>query len=81
MSSAKRLGELHALSVSRECLQWSPDGTGVHACPRYMQTRRFYPRPSLQRTLTSRSVWEPSSPQARERNWGRVIFVFAQSEY
>ncbi|KAK0156323.1 hypothetical protein N1851_000360 [Merluccius polli] len=33
MSSAKRVGELHALSVSQECLQWSPDGTGVTLWP------------------------------------------------
>lgn len=31
--SAKRVGELHALSVSPSCLRWSPDGTGVTLWP------------------------------------------------
>ena len=34
MASAKRVGELHALSISRECLHWSPDGPTLHSCQR-----------------------------------------------
>lgn len=33
MASAKRVGELHALSVSHECLQWSPGDSGVTLWP------------------------------------------------
>ena len=29
ITSAKRVGELHALSVARDCLRWTPDGSGV----------------------------------------------------
>lgn len=31
--SAKRVGELHALSVSPSCLRWHPDGSGVTLWP------------------------------------------------
>lgn len=31
--SAKRVSELHALSVSASCLKWSPDGSGVTLWP------------------------------------------------
>ena len=31
--SAKRVGELHALSVSETCLRWNPDGSGVILWP------------------------------------------------
>lgn len=31
--SAKRVGELHAFSVSPSCLRWSPDGSGVTLWP------------------------------------------------
>lgn len=31
--SAKRVGELHALSVSQSCLKWAPDGSGVTLWP------------------------------------------------
>ncbi len=31
--SAKRVGELHALSVSETCLRWAPDGSGVTLWP------------------------------------------------
>ena len=31
--SAKRLGELHALSVSGDCLRWKADDTGVSLWP------------------------------------------------
>lgn len=33
LSSAKRVGELHALSVSDSCLRWQPDGSGVTLWP------------------------------------------------
>lgn len=33
MASAKRVGELHAFSVSPDCLQWHPEGTGVTLWP------------------------------------------------
>ncbi len=29
MTSAKGVGELHALSVNKLCLRWNPDGSGV----------------------------------------------------
>ena len=33
LSSAKRVGELQALSVSQDCMRWKPDGTGVSLWP------------------------------------------------
>ncbi|KAK0136689.1 hypothetical protein N1851_027136 [Merluccius polli] len=33
ITSAKRVGELHALSVSQMCLRWYPDGSGVTLLP------------------------------------------------
>ena len=33
ITSAKRVGELHALSVSPDCMNWSPDGTAVQLRP------------------------------------------------
>ena len=33
ITSAKRVGELHALSVSDTCLRWNPDGSGVTLWP------------------------------------------------
>ena len=33
ITSAKRVGELHALSVAEECIRWSGDGSGVALWP------------------------------------------------
>ena len=33
ITSAKRVGELHALSISNSCLSWSPDGNAVELRP------------------------------------------------
>ena len=33
VTSAKRVGELHALSIASDCLQWNSDGSGVTMCP------------------------------------------------
>ena len=33
ITSAKRVGELHALSTSDSCLRWNPDGSGVTLWP------------------------------------------------
>lgn len=33
VTSAKRVGELHALSVAEDCLRWSADGSGVALWP------------------------------------------------
>lgn len=33
ITSAKRVSELHALSVSASCLRWNPDGSGVTLLP------------------------------------------------
>lgn len=33
ITSARRVSELHALSVSASCLQWNPDGSGVTLWP------------------------------------------------
>ena len=33
ITSAKRVGELHALSVSDRCMRWFPDGTSVQLWP------------------------------------------------
>ncbi|XP_041953186.1 uncharacterized protein LOC121713015 isoform X2 [Alosa sapidissima] len=50
MASAKRVGELHALSISRECLQWAPGETGV----------TLWPNPSfLPKTFSSSFVNQP----------------------
>ncbi len=47
MASARRVGELHVLSVSQECLQWHPGNTGV----------TLWPNPSfLPKTLASSYV-------------------------
>lgn len=29
IGSDKRVGELHALSVARDCLHWNTDGSGI----------------------------------------------------
>ncbi|KAK0139969.1 hypothetical protein N1851_023132 [Merluccius polli] len=52
MASAKRVGELHALSVSQECIHWSPDGTGL----------TLWPNPSfLPKTFSALYVNQPLS--------------------
>ncbi|KAK0139792.1 hypothetical protein N1851_023293 [Merluccius polli] len=52
MASDKRVGELHTLSISRECLHWSPDGTGV----------TLWPNPSfLPKTFSASYVNQPLS--------------------
>ena len=33
ITTAKRVGELHALSVADTCLRWNPDGSGVVLWP------------------------------------------------
>ena len=50
ITSAKRVGELHALSVSDTCLRWNSDGSGVTLWPNVA----FLPK-VLPRTLTSPS--------------------------
>lgn len=55
ITSAKRVGELHALSVGGDCLQWHPDGSGV----------TLWPNPSfLPKTLSSGFVNQPLSLSA-----------------
>lgn len=62
VTSTKRVGELHALSVSRDCLQWHPDDSGV----------TLWPNPSfLPKTLSSTFINQPFSLAAFEADRGR----------
>lgn len=58
--SAKRVGELHALSVSPSCLRWSPDGTGVTLWPNTAFVPKVLSRSHCNRPLTL-SRFQPSS--------------------
>ncbi|KAK0150741.1 hypothetical protein N1851_008148 [Merluccius polli] len=63
MASAKRVGELHALSISRECLQWAREKQGSHCG----LTHRFY------RRLSPRPAFDP--PTGEDEQWGNSLAV------
>lgn len=50
--SAKRVGELHALSVSQSCLRWHPDGSGVTLWPNTAFVPKVVSRGHSNRPLT-----------------------------
>ena len=57
ITSAGRVGELHALSVGKDCLLWHPEGSGV----------TLWPNPSfLPKTLSSTFTNQPLSLAALE---------------
>ncbi|KAL2087997.1 hypothetical protein ACEWY4_016825 [Coilia grayii] len=61
ITSAERVGELHALSVSGDCLRWHPGDSGV----------TLWPNPSfLPKTLSSAFVNQPLSLAAFEAGQG-----------
>ncbi|KAL2095682.1 hypothetical protein ACEWY4_007830 [Coilia grayii] len=61
ITSAKRVGELHALSVSGDCLRWHPGDSGV----------TLWPNPSfLPKTLNSAFVNQPLTLAAFEAGQG-----------
>ena len=57
ITSAKRVVELHALSVSDSCLRWNSDGSGVTT-----SIRLFFLSFCHRRTLTDLSTWHSLSP-------------------
>ncbi|KAK0141924.1 hypothetical protein N1851_020395 [Merluccius polli] len=48
MASAKRVSELHALSVSEACMRWNSDGTGVALWPNPAFSQKAYDPSFLQ---------------------------------
>ena len=44
ITSAKRVGELHALSMSDNCMSWSPDGASVQIRPNIAFLPKVLPR-------------------------------------
>lgn len=51
VTSAKRVGELHALSVSESCLRWGPDGPWVTLWPNVAFLPKVLPRNHLNRPI------------------------------
>ena len=51
ITSAKRVGELHALSVSGSCLRWNPDGSGVTLWPNMVFLPKVLPRSHVNRPI------------------------------
>lgn len=51
ITSAKRVGELHALSVSESCLRWGPEGSGVTLWPNVAFLPKTLPRGHVNRPI------------------------------
>ena len=51
ITSAKRVGELHALSVSDTCLRWNSDGSGVTLWPNVAFLPKVLPRNHLNQPI------------------------------
>lgn len=60
IASAKRVSELHALSVSPSCLRWSPDGSGVTLWPNTAFVPKVLPRSHCNQPLTLSRFQPPS---------------------
>lgn len=60
ITSAKSVGELHALSVSTQCMRCSPDNEQVTLCP----NPAFLPNPAIAVVPGSVSDYRQPSPGA-----------------
>ena len=78
--SAKRVGELCALSISEDCLCWRPDGTGVTLWP----NPAFLPKvlnPQFRNQVLELVQFQPPSSQADQQNLLTLCTVRALRTY
>ena len=66
VTSAKRVGELHALSVSQMCMRWYPGGSGVTLLPNPSFLPKRGPSSQVNQAIELAAFSPPSSSQATE---------------
>ena len=66
ITSAKRVGELHALSVSDTCLRWNSDGSGVTLWPNVAFLPKTLPRNHLNQPIQLARFDPPSGEGGSE---------------
>ncbi|KAK9542065.1 hypothetical protein VZT92_002063 [Zoarces viviparus] len=66
ITSAKRVGELHALSVSESCLRWNSDGSGVTLWPNAAFLPKVLTRSHINQPIQL-AAFDPPSGEERSR--------------
>ena len=72
MASAKRVSELHALSVSETCIRWNSDGTGVALWP----NPSFFPKrlaPAHSNQVIELAAYDPSCLQGEDAKSAELL--------
>ncbi|KAK0143821.1 hypothetical protein N1851_017978 [Merluccius polli] len=69
IASAKRASELHALSVSEQCIRWNSDGTGVALWP----NPSFFPRGAHYNQVIELAAYGPSHPPDEEASSAELL--------
>ena len=80
MASAKRVGELHALSVSTACMRWNSDGTGVALWPNPSFLSKTWASGHSNQVLQL-AAYDPSGPQGNAVSAELVCPVRALRHY